>query len=386
VTVSSQIRTLFEALGGFADFSLGLPDERPADFLFGNPHELAPPAYVDAIRRAAEPRDKDHYAYTMNLPSAAEAVASGLRERFDVAFETEDVSMTNGNFAGLSITLRTVGDPGDEIVYVSPPWFFYEALILAAGMKPVRVLATTDTYDLDVEAISSAIGPKTRAVIVNSPHNPSGRIYPAAALDDLASALTAASERHGRPVYLISDEAYNRIVFDGREFPTPVARYPYSFLLYTYAKTLLAPGSRLGYIAVPPSMPDREQIRNALFLAQIITGWAFPISLLQHAVPGLELLDPGMPALQARRDKLCAAMQEQGYDLLVPEGTFYVLVRSPIEDDGAFCDQLAAKGVWVLPGSMFESPGRFRISLTANDEMVSYAIPRFGEAIAEARR
>lgn len=386
MTVSSQIRTLFESLGGFADFSLNLPDDRPADFLFGNPHEVAPRAYVDAIRRAAEPKDKEHYAYTMNLPSAAEAVASGLRERFDVAFETEDVSMTNGNFAGLSITLRAVADPGDEIIYVSPPWFFYEALILAAGMRPVRVLATADSYDLDVDAIASAIGPSTRAVIVNSPHNPSGRIYPPAALAELSSALTVASERHGRPVYLISDEAYNRIVFDGRAFPTPVAHYPYSFLLYTYAKTLLAPGSRLGYIAMPPSMPERDQMRNALFLSQLITGWAFPISLLQHAVPDLERLDPGVPALEARRDKLCAAMQEQGYDLLVPEGTFYVLVRSPIEDDRAFCGLLAAKGVWVLPGAMFESPGRFRISLTANDEMVSFAIPRFGEAMADAGR
>jgi aspartate aminotransferase len=258
-------------------------------------------------------------------------------------------------------------------------------LIIAGDMRPVRVPAVADTYDLDVDAIAAAITPATRAVIVNSPHNPSGRIVPPAQLDDLATALTAASERGGRPVYLISDEAYNRIVFDGHEFPTPTTRYPYSFLLYTYAKTLLSPGSRLGYIAMPAAMPERHEMRSALELAQILTGWAFGSSVLQHALPALERIDAGVDRLQRRRDIVCSALQHQGYDLLVPEGTFYVLARSPIEDDRKFAQLLADEGVWVLPGSMFESPGRFRISLTATDDMVDYAIPRFGAAIERTR-
>lgn len=383
--IARQADALAATLGGFMNFMMSLPEERPADFLFGNPHEIARPAYVEALRAGAEPTDKDHYAYTMTLPTAADAIVEGLRRRFGIAFDAADVSMTNGNFAALSIVLRTVADPGDEIVYVAPPWFFYEPLIVAAGMRPVRVAAPTDTYDLDVEAIAAAIGPATRAVIVNTPHNPTGRIYPAAALDDLAAALTEASSRVDRPIYLVSDEAYNRIVFDDRAFPTPVAHYPASFMLYTYAKTLLAPGSRLGYIAMPPSMPDRPRLRDALLESTIATGWAFPVSLLQHALPRLEVLDAGMPALQARRDLVCETLAGQGYDLLVPEGTFYVLARSPVDDDRAFCERLAAKGVWVLPGSVFEAPGRFRISLTAADDMVAYALPRFGEAIAEVR-
>jgi aspartate aminotransferase len=385
VTVSRQLRELGDALGGFADYSASLPDERPADFLFGNPQELTPRSYVDALRTAAEPTDAEHYAYTMSLPAAAASIAEGLRARFGIPFDREDVAMTNGNFAGLSVTLRTIADPGDEIVYVSPPWFFYEALILAGGMRPVRVPATPETYDLDIDAIAAALGPSTRALIVNSPHNPSGRIYPAGALEKLAAALRDASTRHGRPIYLLSDEAYHRIVFDGRDCPTPLAHYAHSFMLYTYAKTLLSPGSRLGFITMPPSMPDREELRTALALSQIATGWAFPSSVLQHAVPTLETLDPGVATLQGRRDRLCGALRAQGYDLLVPEGTFYVLVRSPIEDDRSFCDLLASKGVWVLPGSMFESPGRFRISLTGNDDMVGFAIPRFAEALAEVR-
>jgi aspartate aminotransferase len=383
--VSRQSGALTESLRAFADFNESLPDEIPCDFLFGNPHEVASGPYVEILQRAAEPKDDRHYAYTMNLPAATEAVAAGLGERFGVGFDPQDVCMTNGNFAGLSMVLRTVCDPGDEVVYVSPPWFFYESLILSVGATPVRVSAAADTYDLDLDALAGAIGPRTRAVMVNSPHNPSGRIYPEAMLDELARLLTDASERHGRPVVLVSDEAYNRIVFDGRTFPTPVTRYPYSFLLYTYAKTLLAPGSRLGYIAVPPSMPDRAALRRPLMVAQISTGWAYPVSLLQHAVPELERLGPDLGALQRRRDRLVGALREQGYETLVPEGTFYVLVTSPIPDDEAFCDLLVRRGVYVLPGAVFESPGRFRISLTANDQMVERAIPAFAEAIDEAR-
>jgi aspartate aminotransferase len=383
--VSEQLGALAESLRGFADFSLSLPEDIPCDFLFGNPHEVAGRPYVDALVRAAEPTGPLHYAYTMNLPAAAEAVAAGLTERFGAPFDPQDVCLTNGNFAGLSVVLRTVCDPGDEVVYVSPPWFFYESLILSVGATPVRVLATPDTYDLDLDAIAAAIGPRTRALIVNSPHNPSGRIYPEDQLDGLARVLTEASERNGHPVFLVSDEAYNRIVFDGRTFPTPVTRYPYSFLLYTYAKTLLAPGSRLGYLAMPPTMPEREAFRVPLLVAQISTGWAYPISLLQYAVPELETLGPDLAALQRRRDTLVGALRAQGYDAMLPEGTFYVLVRSPLQDDRAFFDLLVKRGVYVLPGAVFEAPGRFRISLTANDEMVERAIPAFAEAIDEAR-
>lgn len=384
--VGERLRAIARSLEPFSAFYRSLPPTRPADFLFGNPHEPAPAAYVEALRAAAEPVDPARYAYTMTLAAAASAIATGLRGRIGLAVHPEDVTITNGNFAGLAAVLRTIADPGDSIVYLSPPWFFYEPLILAAGLRPIRVALTLGTFELDVDAIAAAIGPDTRAVILNSPHNPSGRIVDARTLDDLAAALTDASERYGRPVYLISDEAYQRIVFDGRVFASPVTRYPSSFLLYTYAKTLLSPGSRLGYVAMPAAMPERDELREALVLAQLLTGWAFASSILQHAVPHLEGLDPDLASLQARRDHLCDALLRQGYELLVPEGTFYVLVRSPIPDDRAFAQALAADGVWVLPGALFEAPGWFRISLTANEAMVDHAIPRFARAIERAAR
>ena len=164
-----------------------------------------------------------------------------------------------------------------------------------------------------------------------------------------------------------------------------MAYYPHSFLLYTYAKTLLSPGSRLGYIATPPGMPEAEELRLALQINQITYGWAYPVSLLQHAVPDLESLGPDIPSLQRRRDLLVSTLREQGYDAVEPEGTFYIIARSPLEDDERFCELLRAHDVFVLPGAMFEMPGWFRISITANDDMVERALPGFAKAIGEAR-
>lgn len=390
--VSRQIRRIASALGPFAEWALApslveaLQRGDVADFVFGNPHDVAPEEYVDALIRGTTPRGPDHYAYKMNEPEATAAVAAGLRERFGLPFQVEDVFMTNGNFSGIAVSLRVVVDEGDEVIFVSPPWFFYETLIVASGATPVRVLADRTDFSLDLDAVASAITPRTRAIIVNSPNNPSGRIYPPETLEGLARVLTEGSERFGRPIYMLSDEAYNRIVFDDREFPTPVAHYPHSFLLYTYAKTLLSPGSRLGYIALPPTMPDRDAMRMALMMGLLIGGWAFPVAPLQYAVPELERLPADVKTLQRRRDALCSALTEQGYDLIVPEGTFYITVRSPLEDDMAFCEILNRHDVYVLPGKTFELPGYFRISVTASDEMVERGIPGFGAAIAEAAR
>ncbi|HEY7477031.1 MAG TPA: aminotransferase class I/II-fold pyridoxal phosphate-dependent enzyme [Actinomycetota bacterium] len=389
--ISAQLRRSMGALGAFADWAMdpelfeGLARPSVCDFVFGNPHDLASDEYVDAIVRAAKPTGPRHYAYTQNDPAATEAIASGLRDRFAMPFEADDVYLTNGNFTGLSLLLRALTDPGDEVVFVSPPWFFYESLIVGAQCTPVRVFADRTTFDLDLDAIAAALTPKTRAIIVNSPNNPSGRIYPPSTVEGLARILTDASGRNGRPIWMLSDEAYNRIVFDDRAFQTPTAAYPHSFLVYTYAKTQLAPGSRLGYVAVPPTMPEREELRSPLLVAQITTGWGFPISVLQFAIPDLEKIAYDLSALQRRRDVLVTSLREQGYDLLDPEGTFYILVRSPLEDDVAFCKLLNAQDVYVLPGAMFESPGWFRISITASDDMVERGIPGFARAIEEAR-
>jgi len=296
------------------------------------------------------------------------------------------VAMTNGGFAALAVSLRAIVEPGDEVVFLCPPWFFYEMLILAADGEPVRVRLRPPEFELEPEAIAAAITPRTRAVLVNSPHNPSGRVFGLDRWRALAEVLADASARSGSPIYLISDEPYNRIVFDGRTYHTPAEVYPRTIVTYSYGKTLLAPGMRIGYIALPPTMPDRERLREAIVLQQFATGFAFPNADLQHAIEDLERLSIDVGAMERRRDRLVGALRGMGYETTMPEGTFYVMARAPIDDDVAFADILARHEVLVLPGTIVEVPGWFRISLTASDEMVARGLPGFRAAFEEAAR
>ncbi len=351
------------------------------DFCLGNPQEMPLAEISEAIARWAKPRHKDWFAYKFSEPSASAIVAQSLRKRLGIDFAPADVSMTNGAFGAIAAALRAVVDPGDEVIYLSPPWFFYVPMIASLGAKPIRVDLSPPDFALPIERIAGAITSRTRAIIVNSPHNPSGRIFQNAELGRLAEVLEAASKRNARPIYLLSDEAYSRILFDGEPFHTPLRHYPRSLLLYTYGKTLLTPGQRIGYIAMSPSMPDREELRGAIFTAQLVTGYAFPNAVMQYAIGDLEKLSIDVGMLQRRRDRIIAALGQMGYETVKPAGTFYVLVRSPIKDDLAFVEGLARENVFVLPGKVFELPEWFRISLTANDDMVERALHGFERAL-----
>lgn len=356
-----------------------------SDFVAGNPQDEPPPGVVEALQRWSVPRSGDWFAYHDAVPGAKQAVVRSLRDRLGIPFQEDDVFLTNGAFAGLAVALKSVVDPGDEVLFLSPPWFFYQLLIESLGAKAVRVRVPPPAFDLDVDAIGQAITDRTRAIVVNSPNNPTGRIYPPEILRKLADVLDEASERHRRPIYLISDESYNRILFDRNPFESPTAFYPRSFLVYTYGKTLLTPGQRLGYLALPPSMPDRELMRGAVFMMVLAMGYAFPTVVLQRALADLDRLGIDIGHLQDKRDRMVGALRAMGYGLGVPEGTFYLLPRSPIPDDLAFTDILAGHDVFVLPGALVELPGYFRISLTANDEMIDRALPGFEAAMSEAR-
>ena len=355
-----------------------------ANFAVGNPQEMPLAGYVEALQRHVEPQDKDWFAYKLSEPASQRTVAATLSARTGLDWDPDDVAMTNGGFAALAVALRTLVQPGDEVVFVSPPWFFYEILVLMAGGEPVRVKLDPPAFDLDIDRIAAAITPRTRVVLINSPHNPTGRIFSEASLASLAEAMTDATERIGHPVWILSDEPYNRIVFDGSTAPSPAAVYPHTVVTYSYGKQLLAPGMRIGFLSVPPTCPEREELREAIFIQQIGGGYQWPNALLQHALADIEHLTIDLGALQRRRDRLVPALREMGYEASMPEGTFYTMARSPIEDDVAFGDILARHRVLVLPGTIVEVPGWFRVSLTASDDMVEDGIPRFAAARAEA--
>ena len=237
------------------------------DFTFGDPHDPPSKAYVEILREALIPKHELWFAYNFGDAKAIEAATESLRRHIDLPFEPDDLFLTTGGFAAISIALKVVGDVGDEVVYSLPPWFLYEPVVLEAGLVPVKVSIDRETLDLDLDAIAAAITPRTRIVIVNSPNNPTGRIYPPATLERLAAILDEASERNGRRIFLISDEPYNRIVYDGSRFRSPLEFYPWSFLAYSYGKTLLSPGERIGYLADcadharPRAVPRRDRGR-----------------------------------------------------------------------------------------------------------------------------
>ena len=382
--ISARTAAVMAAMEGVSSFLSGSAyarrdphDPANCDFVLGNPHEFPLPGFVEALRESLTPRDATWFAYKLSEPEATRVVAESLREWRGVPFEADDICLTTGAFGALSVAIGTLVDTDDEVIYISPPWFFYEPMIRYYGGLPVRVDVTEGSLDLDLSAIEAAITPRTRALIINTPHNPTGRIYPAEALEELARILTRAGERYGKPVYLISDESYSRIVFSGSQFVSPTVSYPHSLLIYTYGKTLLTPGQRIGFIALPPHLPGRRELVAALEATQFVNGFAFPNALLQHALPAIDRLSIDIAHLERKRDRLAGELSAQGYEVRLPEGTFYLLVRSPVADDLAFSDMLAARRVYILPGSVFELPGYFRISLTATDEMIERSLPTF---------
>lgn len=387
--ISQHLEAVRDASWPFVKFlstspwSKRIGDPRISDFVVGNPHEMPMPAYVEAIRRASRPLNPNWFGYMTNEPAARSAAAHSLCERLGMTFESEDIFLTRGASSALVTALSTILNPGDEVIFQSPPWFFYESMIAFARGVPVRVKVDATSFDLDVDAIAAAATPRTRAVIVNSPNNPTGKIYPPETLERLGLALRAASAEYGRAIYLLSDESYNRLVFDGRPFHSPTNFYPHSFLIYSYAKALLTPGQRLGYLGVAPSMPERERMRAAIFTTQC-SGYGFPDAVLQHALPELEPLCIDVDRLQRRRDLMVRALRERGYEVHVPEGAWYLLPRSPLADDAAFAGLLAEENVFVLPGHVVELPGYFRISLTASDEMVERSLSGFSAAMEAA--
>jgi aspartate aminotransferase len=363
-------------------------DPGVCDFTFGNPHELPLPGLVAAIREHAQPRDKNWFAYKTSEQEPQAFLAEHLGRELGLPFRPTDIALTTGAFAAIMVAFHQVLDPGDEAVFSEPAWFCYEPLLLAAAAVPRKVNLRPPAFDLDLDAIDAAIGSRTRLVVVNSPHNPTGRIYTRDTLAGLADLLERASIRIGRRIYLLSDEPYRRLRFDGRRFDSPAAVYPWTFISYSYGKVLLAPGQRLGYLAISPLMPDadRRAFSETMLAAQMALGWCFPNAVMQYAVPDLETLSIDQAALARRRDRLMEVLRAGGYGVLPPEGTFYLWTKWPDGNAEHFWAELAERNVFVLPGSIMNAPGYFRICLTASDQMVERALPAFGEVARLAAR
>lgn len=350
------------------------------DLLFGNPHDQPIPGLAEAIERHARPQDPSWYAYKFDEPYATAVAAEGLRRHTGMPWRDEDVAMTNGGWGAIAVAIRAITEPGDEVIYFDPPWFFYELLIRAADAIPVNLRLDPPRFSPDPDLLARSITPATRAVLLNTPHNPTGRVLDANELRAVAAVLDEASARFGRPIYLLSDEAYRETALDGRRAASPAEFYDDTLVLYSYGKQLLAPGQRIGYLAISPRAHDSASIREAVRYAQFVNSYAWPTAVMQRALPDIAGLKLDLHALERRRDRLVPALTAMGYEPTNPEGTFYLIARCPIEDDVAFVARLAEADVFVLPGSTVALPGWFRISLTGTDAMVEASIPRFAAA------
>jgi aspartate aminotransferase len=319
-------------------------DPEACDFLAGNPEEPALPGYVETLQKWAVPAHRRWFAYGFADPRARVAAAAALSEELGLAFEPEDILLTRGAHGALALALRMVVEPGDEVVFVSPPWFFYEPMILGASGTPVRVRVESTTFDLDLDGIEDALTPRTRVVLINTPNNPTGRIYPPATLERLADTLRRHGGSRDRPVYLLSDESYSKVLFDGNPMVTPASFYERTLLVHTYSKSSLAPGQRLGYLALPPSMPGRERLRQMAMVAALATGNALPDVVMQYALADIGQINVDLYRLQRRRDRMLGALRAMGYHVRTPEATFYLLPGCPGPDDWAFARTLAREG------------------------------------------
>jgi aspartate aminotransferase len=279
IRIQASLAPVLRGIMGSAPL-MGDPDA--CDFLAGNPEVPALPGYVETLQKWLEPQDRRWFAYGMPDRRAAEAAATELSDELGIAFEPDDILLTRGAHGAMALAMATVLDPGDEVVFISPPWFFYEALILGAGGTPVRVRANETTWDLDLDAIAAALSPRTRMVLINTPNNPTGRIYPDDTLALLAALLQRHSDGSARPVYLLSDEAYSKILFDGNVMRSPARHYDRTLVVHTFSKSALAPAQRLGYLAMPMTMPDREALRQGAMSASFSTSNMAPDAVMRN--------------------------------------------------------------------------------------------------------
>ena len=384
MAISSRITAADAAFAQVKEFYTSRYGERRfdpdvSDFTFGNPHEMPLPGLVTAIRESAVPYDKNWFAYKTSEEKPQAFLAEHVGRELGLTFDAADIALTNGAFGAIMVALHGVLDPGDEAIFCEPAWFCYEPLLLAGAAVVRKVALKAPAFDLDLDAIDAAIGPRTRLVIVNTPHNPTGRIYSRDTLEQLAELLERASKRIGHRIYLLSDEPYRRLRFDDRSFDSPAAIYPWTFISYSYAKVLIAPGQRLGYLAISPLMPaaERQEFQDSMLSAQMALGWCFPSAVMQYAIPALENISIDRSALARKRDRLMGVLRENGIETLTPEGTFYLWSKWPEGDPEQHWNALAAFNVFVMPGTLLGAPGYFRLSLTASDEMIERARPAF---------
>jgi aspartate aminotransferase len=377
------IRRMFEA--GIA-LKAQYGDANVFDLSLGNPVMEPPPEFHQELRRLADNPIKGMHRYMPNngYVETRQAVADDLTAETGIAFSANDIVMTCGAAAAINVVLKTILNPGQEVLLLSP--YFVEYGYYVDNHNGVAVVVPTDEdFQPDLSAIEAAITPRTRALILNSPNNPSGVIYSAECLQALGDLLDRKQREHGAEIFIISDEPYRRIIYDGLAYPQVFPHYEQTIVVNSHAKDLALPGERIGYVAVNPHYAGREELVGGLTFCNRILGFVNAPALMQHVVRALQGVSVDVADYQRKRDFLHTQLTEMGYSVNKPQGAFYLFPKSPVEDDTEFVNALQERLVLAVPGRGFGTPGYFRISYCLDDWVLEGAMDGMAKVIDQVK-
>lgn len=360
--------------------------ENVLDFSLGNPSVPPPPQVNDTIRAILDsPQGDSIHAYTSAQGDLAvrESLAASLTRRFGMHYGPDDLYITVGAAAGLCCCFRALACPGDEFILMAPYFTEYDIFVRGNGGIPVVVPPDYATFQPDMKALEAAITPKTKALVVNSPNNPSGAIYSAETLSAMADLLRRKAAEYGHPIYLISDEPYREIVFQGFTVPWIPDFYDDTLVCYSYSKSLSAPGERIGYVLVGEKVAESRAVYAAICGAGRVLGYVNAPSLFQRVAAACDGLTADLTVYQTNRDLLYRGLTAMGYTCVEPGGTFYLLLKSPVPDAGAFCKRAQDYDLLFPPTDDFACPGWCRIAFCTATEQVEKALPIFEKLARE---
>ncbi len=360
--------------------------ENVFDFSLGNPNLEPPVRFKEVMRRLLDDERPHLHAYMSNagLIETREAVAAYLNTQGQTRFSASDIVMTPGAASALNIVLKTIINPGEEIIILTPYFVEYRFYLENHQAVP-RLVKTGEDFSLDLDAIAAAINDRTRAIMINSPNNPTGKVYREEELKALARLLGDASARYGEPVYIVSDEPYRKLVYDNLTVPSIFDIYPESFAATSFSKDLSIPGERVGYATVHPDMGGKDDILEGMNLCMRTLAFVSAPALMQRAVTHLMNEAVDISLYQRRRDLLYDGLTSCGYELVKPEGAFYLFPKSPLQDDTAFVAALQEENILTVPGVAFGGPGHFRIAYVVSYDTIERALPGFERVMRKVR-
>ncbi len=376
---SSFIRKMFET-GARLKAEFGA--ENVFDYSIGNPSALPPAEFTKILTEEAARENMHGYMPNAGYPFVREQVAAYLTEEQDVPFQGDHILMTSGAGGALNVALKTILNPGDKVLASRPCFMEYNFYCDNHGGR-LELVDCLPGFDLNVDAFEAAIDSSTAAVIINSPNNPSGKVYSGETLKKLAVMLERKSVELGRRIYIICDEPYRKLVYGGVKVPSIPSFYPHTMICTSYSKDLSIPGERIGFLAVAPELEDRDHIINGAILCNRILGYVNASALMQRVVGRLQGFTVDVSQYQRKRDLLGAILQDCGFDLELPEGTFYLFPRAPMGDDMLVVNALQEENILAVPGRGFGLPGYFRLSYCVDDEVIKRSEPAFKRAAAK---